>query len=233
MNIGGVKMKLGTIVWSQPSSLGIYMYPHERPINPNTRCSILSRKDNKIHHVSYKDIKSYFNICWNCQNPVDSIESITCPTCHWVICPSCGACMRPKCIDDYIVVLDELDSYGWEKSTGYNNKGFFDSNINKDYFCIAYDEILKIEEYYKMFLNNNIYPTIVVHNIEFASLFIEKEYSEVVDNFVYGKPEYIGEDFLNFTLYTSKCIFCGATTDSDIVCPSCTSKIDELYNSLE
>lgn len=31
-------------------------------------------------------------VCYSCHTPLDSRCDEICPKCHWIICPTCGAC---------------------------------------------------------------------------------------------------------------------------------------------
>jgi len=50
------------------------------------------------------NIKNYTYHCRNCHSGVDSSVHVTCPVCHWVVCPNCNACKRPGCEDDKLEI---------------------------------------------------------------------------------------------------------------------------------
>lgn len=56
--------------------------------------------DKTLHCVHHSFISPYKHSCWNCGAPVDSSTDATCPVCHWVKCPVCGACRKGGCIKD-------------------------------------------------------------------------------------------------------------------------------------
>ena len=43
-------------------------------------------------------ISPYMHQCWNCGANLNSEADITCPVCHGLKCPDCGACRMGGCI---------------------------------------------------------------------------------------------------------------------------------------
>lgn len=56
-------MKAGTVVRYGNENLGIFLYAHEKNSKDDTLCSVFSKKNNRITHISYKSIELYEDIC--------------------------------------------------------------------------------------------------------------------------------------------------------------------------
>lgn len=231
-------MKVNTIVYTKATGLGIFMYPHTTPVEPNTICSVLSRKSNKIYHVPFSNIKPYQNVCWCCHGDgVDSLVDPTCPKCHWVICPDCGACRKFECEEDGIIVLDANDPYGWQETTGYYYEDFLDVYRNEDYDSLGQGSPDDIEKCYLALLNHQLQPIIVVDIDDIGdnviiSLYIDKndfvEAAEIIDS-LNIKITYDMFDMSFIYLDSDErggCIFCGSRTYGDILCPTCAGNVD-------
>ena len=65
-------MKTGTVVkYGNDDNSGIFLYAHEKNSNDNTLCSIFSKENNRITHISYKAIE----LCEDsCLKEEDSIQ---------------------------------------------------------------------------------------------------------------------------------------------------------------
>jgi len=74
---------------------------------PKDHWGVLIKDEKKeeitIKTISKKHIISYKNFCWKCgYKPLETKNHETCSTCHWLICPECGACRKPECTTDGI-----------------------------------------------------------------------------------------------------------------------------------
>jgi len=226
-------MKIGTVVKTRITGLGIYMYPHEMPVEPDTICSVMSGKKNRIFHLPYSEIIPYNNVCWRCGCHVDSANEDTCPTCHWVTCPHCGACKRPQCESDGVIVLDANDPHGWEETTGFYYEDFFDDYANDEYYYLGQGLTEDVEKSYLELQKHQLQPVIVVNNYAIVSLYIENKYKQmarstihklnirltysIIDDMVFGDYSYSP---------SGECIFCGSSTYGDTLCPTCANNVD-------
>jgi len=231
-NIGVVHMKLGSIVRTAKTGLGLYMYPHERPVKNTTTCSILSRKNNLIYHLPFSDIKPYNNTCWHCGHKVNSEDQITCNSCHWVSCPVCGACKQGGCSPDGIVILDVLANRGWEELTGYDICAFFDDYANDEYYYLGQATTVEVERCYASLRHNGLVPIVIVDDIGIVSLYVDTCYSQQAETIITSINGRLTDSLMDdavFDSYTSNsggCVFCGSSTYGDILCPSCANNID-------
>lgn len=46
-------MKENTVVWTEVTGLGIYLYPHETPIEDDTICSIINRDNTTVSNLAF------------------------------------------------------------------------------------------------------------------------------------------------------------------------------------
>ena len=217
-------MKVNTIVWSKITGLGIYMYPHQIPVEPDTVCTVLRRNNNTISHMPFSDIYSYENVCWNCNFEVSSLEASTCPSCHWV--------KWPHCEEDGIIILDADDPDGWEETTGFYYKDFFDDYANQAYDYLGQGYPDDVEKCYTAILKHELKPIMVVDLDEdvVISLYIENVYSEIARDIISsinGQLTYSVYEVFDPDYYGGgSCIFCGGTTYGDTLCPSCANNVD-------
>lgn len=65
--------------------------------NENELCSVCKNK--VIRTDGYYDKSKYGrkSVCYNCRTQLNSQYNKLCPKCHWMICPTCGAC---RCTGD-------------------------------------------------------------------------------------------------------------------------------------
>ncbi|MHB1394629.1 MAG: hypothetical protein ACYCYE_16465 [Clostridia bacterium] len=182
-------MKLGTVVWTKETDLGIYLYPHSRPVQSDTLCSVLCKGNELIYHIPYNAIKSYRNQCWNCHSLVNSDNNATCSICHWVKCPVCDTCRRPSCSPDSLQILDESDPSNWEEVIGFNMDTFFDFFENDKYECLEKGNLEKIESYCEALIQNQLHALLVINSIGIVAIYVEidnlpkaKEIIGLIDN---------------------------------------------------
>jgi len=212
------------------------MYPHERPVEDTTICSILSRNNNEIYHLPFSAIKPYTNICWKCGHKVSSEDQVTCYICHWVSCPKCGACKQNVCSSDRILILDMLEENGWEEVTGYDMDSFFNIDINDKYHYLGQASAEEAERCYIALMQDDFVPIIIIDDVGILSLYINNtvaQQAELVIDSINGRLAYnlIDPSYPDFDSYSSRpsgpsCIFCGDSTYGDILCPSCANNID-------
>ncbi|MBS4022289.1 MAG: hypothetical protein KGZ79_07685 [Dethiobacter sp.] len=65
----------------------------------------------EITYASAKRIRPRIHHCWgkDCGDSVDSVNNLTCPKCHWLICNVCGRCRQDGCVDDNVKVESPPD----------------------------------------------------------------------------------------------------------------------------
>ncbi len=222
-------MKLGAVVWTKETELGIYLYPHDRPVQSNTICSILSKQDELIYHVPYNAIKSYRNQCWHCHTVVKGDVDATCSICHWVKCSVCGACKRPSCSPDSLQILDATEPSNWMLVTGFDIDSFYDYFENDKYERLAKGSIEEVESYCEALIKNQLRPLLIIERDGLISIYVEidnipkaKETIDFIDNDMDDDDiiaEYYGR--------SGSCILCGdPTDDGDMFCPLCANNID-------
>jgi len=167
-------IKPGTTVWNKISGKGIYLYPHNVPVQPDSLCSVYSIDLKKVFQITVEDLKGYKNKCWNCGVAVNSISNNTCPVCHWVICPQCGKCSVHR-KDNDIIVIDNKEDFMARK---YNIGDAFDTRL----LYFGKFEINEVEKYIEKLIKNNIQIFISPCDIGWADLFIYKEDKVRADN---------------------------------------------------
>jgi len=227
-------MKIGTVVKINITDLGVYMYPHQKPVEPDTICSVLNRKKNRIFHLPYSSIIPYKNVCWRCGYDVDSTNEDTCSTCHWVTCAHCGACKRPQCESDGVIVLDANDPHGWEETTGFYYEDFFDDYVNNKYYYLGQGHTQDVEKSYLEFQKHQLQPVIVVNKYAIVSLYIENKYKNMARSIInklnvrltYSIIDDIFSNDYSYNRSSGGCIFCGSTTYGDTLCPTCANNVD-------
>jgi hypothetical protein len=207
------------------------LYPHSRPVQYNTLCSVLSKGNGLIYHVAYNDIKSYRNQCWHCHTVVNGDVDETCSICHWVKCSVCGTCKRPSCAPDSLQILDVSYPSNWEAVTGFDMDSFFNYFENYKYECLEEGNIEKVESYCEALIKNKLHPILIINSAGLVSLYVE------LDNLYNAKEIVLG---INAELYNNIeddildsyfgpsgfCAFCGEPTDGDMLCPVCANNID-------
>lgn len=221
-------MKLGTVVWTKETDLGIYLYPHSRPVQSNTVCSVLSKADELIYHIPYNAIKSYRNLCWNCHALVNSEVNATCSVCHWVKCPVCDTCRRPGCSPDSLQILDQSDPSNWEEVIGIDMDSFFDLFENDKYECLEKENIVKIESYCEAMIKNQLHPLLIINSLGVVSLYVEVGSLGKAKEIICFIDSNIDETDIISDFYgcSGVCVFCGEPTDGDMLCAMCANNID-------
>lgn len=224
-------MKPGTVVITKQHGLGVYMYPHKRPVRSNTMCSFLRKKNKQIYHLPFSAFESYKNYCWSCDGSVDSDVNATCSICHWVICPACGACADPHCSPDSLLLLDMSDPRDWEKVTGFDIDSFFDGCYESKYHYLGQEEYEEIEKCCKALMSHEIQPLLVVDNFDMILLYVEKNKKDEAEEVIISIggsliPPIIFNNPDDSDYPSDSCIFCGEPTDGDMLCPMCADNID-------
>lgn len=221
-------MKPGTVVITKQYGLGLYMYPHKRPVRSNTMCSFLRKKNKLIYHLPFSAFEPYKSHCWSCESSVDSDVDTTCSVCHWVKCPECGACKPPSCYPDSLLILDMSDPSNWEEVTGVDIDSFFDGFSQNKYNYLGQEEYEEVEKCCKALISNKLQPLLIVDNFDMILMYIEKsketEAEEIIRSIGGNLIPQIA--FNNLPNTDSSCIFCGEPTDGDMLCPMCANNID-------
>lgn len=225
-------MKPGTVVVTKQYGLGLYMYPHKRPVRSNTMCSFLRKKNKMIYHLPFSAFEPYKNYCWSCDSSVDSSVDPTCSVCHWVKCPVCHKCKDPDCSPDSLLVLDMSDPNNWEEVTGFDIDSFFDGLYESKYCYLGQEEYEEIEKCTKALISHDIHPLLVVDNFDMILLYVEKNKkikAEEAIRSVSGNliPPIVFDNVCDTDYCSSgSCIFCGEETDGDMLCPMCAGNVD-------
>lgn len=225
-------MKPGTVVITRQYGLGLYMYPHRRHVRSNTMCSFLRKKNKQIYHLPYSVFEPYTNYCWQCDSSVDSSFNNTCSICHWVICPSCGACREPSCSSDALLLLDMSEPDNWEKVTGLDIDSFFDGLSTSRYQYLGQEEYKEAEMCCMALMNHKIQPLLIVDNFDMVLVYVEKSKiieAEKIIKSIGGNliPQIVFNKAHVSDSYTSgSCVLCGEVTDGDMLCPMCTNNVD-------
>lgn len=177
-------MKSGTTVWVNDLGAGIYMYPHNK-VGNKQKYSVYIKSEKDIFHLPLSSIQIHHSKCWRCTSDVhiNSDDHSTCPKCHWIICPNCGACRKPYCQDDKFYILDASDSDGWKDTTGYELYEFFNEEINKEFLSLGKDDVNMGEQVYKLLKDNFLYP-IIVYDKGLISLYIELNFYNMANNII-------------------------------------------------
>jgi hypothetical protein len=225
-------MKLGTVVMTKQYGLGLYMYPHKRPVRSNTMCSFLRKKNKMIYHLPFSAFESYKNYCWSCDSSVDSNTDATCSVCHWVKCPVCGECRNPYCSPDSLLVLDMSDPNNWEKVTGFDIDSFFDGLSESKYHYLGQEEYEEIEKCCKALISHEIRPLLIVDNFDMILMYVEKNKKNEAEEVIIAidgnliPPIVLKKPFAADPSSSGSCIFCGEPTDGNMLCPMCADNID-------
>ena len=225
-------MKLGAVVWTKETELGLYLYPHSRPVQRDTICSILSKQNELIYHVPYNAIKTYRNQCWHCHTVVKGDVDATCSICHWVKCSVCGACKRPSCSPDSLQILDESEPRNWAEVTGFDVDSFYDFFENDKYERLEKGNLEKIESYCEALIRNQLHPLLLIDNAGVVSIYAGIDNLHKAKEVVSTINEVLCINMDNddspdsYLRQPDVCAFCGEPTDGNMLCPVCADNID-------
>lgn len=225
-------MKPGTVVTTRQYGTGMYMYPHEKPVESGTICSFLCRKDKLIYHLPFSTFEPYKDYCWSCDSSVDSSLDLTCDICHWVKCPHCGACKPPECYADSLLLLDIAEPENWEQVTGFDIDSFFDSISESKFHYLGQEEYGEVERCCKALMEYKIRPLLITDDFGMILVYVEKSKEIVAEEILLD----IGGSLIPpIILYnpadlercnTGSCVICGEPTyDGETLCPVCADNI--------
>ena len=221
-------MKLGTVVVSKEYGPGIFMYPHKRPVESDTMCSFLCKKNKLIYHLPFSAFEPYKNYCWSCDSSIDSYIDSTCNICHFVKCPVCGACKAHKCESASLQILDISDPSDWESITGFDIVTFFDGISESKYHYLGQEEYEEVERCCMALMDYNIQPLLIVDDFGMILVYVEKkEESESERIMLDIDGNLIPPIAFNNTIdmdcdSSGSCVICGEPTDDgDTLCPIC------------
>lgn len=225
-------MKPGTVVATRQYGVGIYMYPHRRPVRSNTLCSFLRKKNKQIYHLPFSAFEPYMNYCWNCECSIDSSANATCSVCHWVVCPTCGACQEPDCSSDSLLLLDMSEPNNWKKAIGFDIDSFFDGLSGSKYHYLGQEEHREVERCCKALMRHDIRPLLIVDNFDMILIYVEKDKKIEAEEILKS----IGGNLIPPIVFSSinkaascssgSCIICGEPTDGEMLCSMCSENVE-------